>query len=276
MSQLAGTGKLSGVGALDALPTVNMLWIGDALGRIERLSIASWLAHGHDVRLHAYGSVAGVDRSVEVADANATLPYDAAIRLRHRSKGSFALASDCFRYRLQAAGAGLWSDSDVVCLRPVRIDGDCLYGMQDAREINGAVLYLDRDLPMLRELIDLFRDNAIPPWVPADIRRKLRFRRWLGLKVTPGHMPWGSYGPLAVTELAHKHGLFGLAQPQDVFYPLHCNSAHRLYDPAASLDEMLTPRSLTLHLWNEMLRDLRRAQPPTGSPLAELCKQFGV
>ena len=275
MSQPAGAGTLSRVGALNALPKVNMLWIGDTLARIEQLSIASWLAHGHEVRLHAYGQVAGVDSRVELADANAILSHDAVMRLRHRSKGSFALASDYFRYRLQIAGAGLWSDSDVVCLKPVGIDGECLYGMQDAREINGAVLYLHRDLPMLRELLGLFRDNAIPPWVPADIQRKLRFRRWFGLNVTPGHMPWGSYGPLALTELAHKYGLFGLAQPQDVFYPLHCNSAHRLYDPMASLDEILTPRSLTLHLWNEMLRDLRQTQPPDGSPLAELGKRFG-
>ncbi|RUW54340.1 hypothetical protein EOA32_06055 [Mesorhizobium sp. M1A.F.Ca.ET.072.01.1.1] len=58
-----------------AAPAVNMLWIGDRLGRVELLSIASWLACGHAVRLHVYKPVANVPAEVDVIDAELTVPF---------------------------------------------------------------------------------------------------------------------------------------------------------------------------------------------------------
>jgi hypothetical protein len=255
---------------------VNMLWIGDALGRIELLSIASWLAHGHAVRLHTYGSVANIPSGVEVADARMIAPYDRIAGLRHRETGSYSLAADYFRYRLQSAGMGLWSDLDVVCLKPVQVADDCLFGLQDDKLINCAVLYLPPGLAMTAELEGLFRDNFIPPWTRARPARKLRLKRLFGRRVSPGDLPWGTFGPNAVTELARKHGLSARARPRHVFYPLGYEDAHRVFDPAFSLQPLLREDTLTLHLWNEMLRNLRHTQPPPGSPLASLYARFGV
>ena len=39
------------------LPVINMLWIGPRFGPVERLSIVSFLAHGHAVKVHAYDAI---------------------------------------------------------------------------------------------------------------------------------------------------------------------------------------------------------------------------
>ncbi|MEW6634610.1 MAG: hypothetical protein AB1440_27355 [Pseudomonadota bacterium] len=259
-----------------AAPTVNMLWIGDQLGRIELLSVASWLSHGHPVRLHAYRPIANVPAGVELADGEATVPFAEMKRLRHRKTGSYALASDYFRYRLQLAGAGLWSDLDVVCLKPVELEGDCLFGLEDGSLINGAILHLGAALPITAELVGCFHANRVPPWTRMRRARKARLLRFLRLPVRPAILPWGTFGPDAITALAHKHRLFERARPRNVFYPLHFKRAKAVYDPAVSLESILHEETLTLHLWNEALRDLKHATPPSGSPLAKLYAQFGV
>lgn len=259
-----------------AAPAVNMLWIGDRLGRIELLSIASWLARRHAVRLHVYQTVANVPAKVDLVDGELTVPFAKMKRLRHRKTGSYALASDYFRYRLQLIAGGLWSDLDMVCLKPVNIEGDCLFGLEDETMINGAILYLKSDLPMTAELEGLFRTGYFPPWTRMRRARKARFKRFIGLPVRPADLPWGTFGPGALTALAHKHGLFERALPREVFYPLDFRQAQAIYDPAFSLDMILREETLTLHLWNEALRDLKRLPPPAGSPLAKLYAEFGV
>lgn len=257
-------------------PNINMLWIGGSLGRIEQLSVASWLSAGHAVRLHSYGPIEDVPAGVEMVDAKRTAAFETMQRLRHRTTGSFALASDYFRYRLQQNGAGLWSDLDVVCLEPVTIDGDVVFGLEDPNTVNGAVLYLKQGLPLTEGLGDLFVDNLIPRWVRRSRARKLKLKRFFGVRITPADLPWGTYGPSAISELAKQYGHFDSAKAPDVFYPLHYSEAHRLFDPTFSLDMVVTERTLTVHLWNEMLRDLKKAPPPAGSALQKLFARFGV
>jgi len=72
------------------------LWIGGELGAIERLSLRSFVAHGHPVALYSYGEVTGVPAGVELRDAAALLPHAMAMTLRY-ANGSFALFSNMFR-----------------------------------------------------------------------------------------------------------------------------------------------------------------------------------
>lgn len=255
---------------------VNMLWVGDALGRIEILSLTSWAASNYTVRLHAYGSIQNVPGFVELHDAAEIVSPETIQKLRHKKSGSFALASDFFRYKLQQQGGGLWSDLDVVCLKPIRIDEQVVFGLEDEHNINGAVLYLKNSLPITRELVDLFSNNLIPPWTRRSRARKLRLKRVFGLRFSPADLPWGTYGPVAITSLARKYGLFEAAKPKDVFYPLHYSVASRLYDPAFALETVITERTCTLHLWNEALKQFKGTSPPAGSPLAALFKEFGI
>ncbi len=259
-----------------SLTPVNMLWVGPSLGRIELLSIASFLSAGHKVKLHTYGGIANAPRQVETCDAALLMPFAEAEALRHRKTGSFALASDLFRYRLMAAGAGLWSDTDMVCLRPVDLAGSHIYGWESKRNINGALLYLAKDSPLLADLLNSFRASYVPPWL--SLKRALPFhaKRLLRQGFGPADLPWGAFGPRALTHLARRHGLAGQAQVREAFYPLPLRDALRIFEPGFVLPETDMQKAYAIHLWNEALGTLKATTPPPGSVLLDLCRRFGV
>src|SRR3954451_7190727 len=67
------------------------LWIGESLSAMERLSIASFLANGHEFDLYAYGQVSGLPAGTRLRDANEVLPRDCVFRYRdHPSYAGFA------------------------------------------------------------------------------------------------------------------------------------------------------------------------------------------
>src|SRR5688500_5218364 len=94
-----------------------MLWVGGRLSKLERLSIASFLAHGHTVRLFAYEPIDGAPAGTEVVDAREVMPERYVFRdPKGFNEGSFGGFSDGFRYKLLLDHGGLYCDADVVCL----------------------------------------------------------------------------------------------------------------------------------------------------------------
>jgi len=255
------------------LPQVVSLWIGSALGPIERLSLRSFVAQGHAVVLYTYGAVTGVPDGVEMRDAAAVMPQAQAMGLRYPN-GSFALVADLFRLELQRRALGLWVDTDVVALRPVDMAGDFVVGRESDRFLNNAVLQLASDSPVLADWIAATQDGRVPRWLPFHRAPKAYLRQALGARIHPSELPFGTFGPKAITALAAQHGLTGRAQPEPVFYPLHPRLAERLYDPTLRLASIVTDETRTIHLWNEKLRGLKGQVPPEGSILAELFRRY--
>src|SRR5262249_38674096 len=117
-----------------------MFWHGAPLSRMERLSIASFLHHGHSVDLYVYDEPANVPHGARLRDAGQILPRSAVFR--HKRSRSLAVFADWFRYRLLLVRGGIWVDADVVCLKPFDYPATELYAWQDERYINNAVLGL--------------------------------------------------------------------------------------------------------------------------------------
>lgn len=249
------------------------LWVGDSLGYIERLSLASFVANGHPTALYTYGDVSGMPEGVEVRDAAAVLPWAEA---QHYLQGSAALLADLFRLELQRQRLGLWVDTDVVCVRPVTIEGPFVAGRESNRFLNNAVLRLAPDAPILADWLAALRANRLPPWIRFGRAPLAYLRRLAGFSQLPSTMPHGTFGPKAITALAERYGLTSHAQPTDVFYPVHPRLAERLWDPTFKLADVVTERTLTVHLWNEKLRDLRKTAPPAGSILHELMTRYAI
>lgn len=256
-----------------ALVTVNMLWIGERLGVVERLSILSYLQQGHPVRLHVYGEVQDVPDGAELADANETMPFDMAMSLWiPLNGGSYALASDYFRMKLMQSGAGLWSDSDMICLCPIEVEGN-LFGLETDASINTAILRLDPDSPIVRDILAGFSPNHVPYWLPAA-----RQVRWWARKLTfrpfgATDFRWGTLGPRALTGLARRYGVDHLAAPVDVYYPLPLERWREAFEPGGCFDEFVTERSRTIHLWHSHIED---ATPPPSSAVGRLAARLGA
>lgn len=251
------------------------LWIGDSLGVIERLSLTSFVANGHPTALYVYGDVSGVPRGVELRDAEPILSKSMAMANRY-ANGSFALFSNMFRMELQKRALGMWIDADVVCYRPLTIDGPFVAGRESDRFLNGAILKLAPESPMLADWLAIAESGRVPDWIPFHKAPTAYLRQWAGRRVLPPQLPHGTFGPKSITALAERHGLTGAAQPEDVFYPVHPRMAERLWDPTFKLADVVTERTLAIHLWNEKLRELKKIVPPEGSIMAELLARYPV
>jgi hypothetical protein len=98
------------------------LWIGTELSALERLSIASFLEHGHEYHLYVYGDVRNVPEGTTIKDGGEILP--ASLIFQYREHKSFSAFANFFRYKLLLENGGWWVDADTICLRPFDVDRD--------------------------------------------------------------------------------------------------------------------------------------------------------
>jgi hypothetical protein len=247
-----------------------MLWIGSSLGSVERACMRSVLRQGHELSLYCYAPPTGVPGGVALRDAAEIAPESGIVR--HRG-GSAALFANLFRYRLQQEGRGIWLDCDVYLLAPIGGADEHLFGEEAPGRINNAVLRLPPDSPLLPPLIALFDDKIVPPWLPLRARLAAGWRLARTGKAGLSQMPWGVAGPMAVTALAHEYGLSAQARPPEIFYPIPWQEAGWIRDPARRLEEMTTPRTVGLHLWNECIKAFKDEPAPPGSFLDRLHRE---
>ncbi len=259
------------------LPVINMFWTGERLQLLARLSMVSYLAAGHRVHLHCYQTVEDVPDGVTLVDAAETVEKSYATSLLGGRRGAPALLADYFRLNLLAKGEGIWSDADMVCLKPVRLDISApLFGRQDARTINNALLYLPAVSPIISDILAGFTPNVIPGWLNFNRKRQLWMKRLIGQKFGPTDHYWGTFGPQALTALARKHGVFDKAAPVEVFYPYDHTRALEVFAPNTDIAQFVTDETLCFHLWNEKLRDIRHERPASTSAIGQLLARYGL
>lgn len=245
----------------------NSLWIGPRLGVIERACLRSMLMQGHPVTLWCYDVPEGVPEGVALADAGTILPRETIIA--HRT-GSFALFANRFRYELQRRGLGLWLDCDVYLISPLTGLGDHVFGWTDPQEINTAVLRLPQPCPLIPQLLELFEERHVPPWLSP----RAKLAAWWRLQRTGrsglAEMPWGSAGPTALTYLARRSGHASRALPKELFYPAHWRQADWIKDPGVRLEDVITSETRAVHLWNELIKGFKELPAPRGTFLERL------
>lgn len=236
------------------LPVIHALWIGRSLGVISRACLKSFLMRGHEVCLHVYGEVEDIPEGISLSDGNKIIPQ--ANIIKHTKTGSYALFSDLFRYRLLQQMPGVYVDCDVYCLKPIVVhDTGYIFGFEEDGRINGAVLAMPQDSPLLSRLLKAAADPFfVPPWYKKTKRRHLMCKKFLGLGKNIADMPWGVIGPDALTYFANQLELASLGQPIDIFYPVHYRCISQLLDARLGVGDVTTSRTLAVHLYNERLK----------------------
>lgn len=235
-----------------SLPEIHALWIGSHLSKISVACLSSFAAVGHRVILHVYDQPDNVPTCVETRDASMIAPREHITT--HQRTGSYALFSDIFRYRLLSQGADIYVDCDVYCVRPIP-RSDYVFGFEDNTNLNGAVLALPQDSELLATLASIAGNpHFIPPWLSTRRKRKLQMRKMLGFPQHVSQMQWGVLGPLALTHYTQHYKLECHASTPDVFYPIDYRRIELLLDPQLEIDDLITKRTLCIHLYNEALR----------------------
>ena len=246
------------------------LWIGDSIGPIERACMRSMLHQGHDVALYCYREVADVPDGVSLKDAEPILPRTS---IPDSWSDRSDLYSDWFRYLIQQRGLGTWLDLDVYLVAPLDMERPYLFGEYAPGKINGAVLRLPPDAPILAPLLEQFRTGLRIRSLPVLTQPQTLYRK---LRMGVSHLaksPFGSTGPFALTSLVPKYGLSSEALPIDVFYPMHWRSASWIIDASKRVEDVTTERTVAVHLWNEIIRKYKHSPAPGGSFLERLQKE---
>ncbi len=235
----------------DLPDTIQSLWIGNRLSRLEILSIRSFLANGHDYHLYVYSNVEGIPEGVTVKDANVILPE----ALVFRSHGSLSIFADWFRQELLHARGGYWVDTDMVCLKPLRFDDPVVIGKQDATRVCNALMRFPPQHPVTRILADLCRDpNMILSIDNAKEKRQKLVRKYL-LGNRREDVGWGeSSGPSGLTRMLKNHRLLKAAKPFYYFYPLHYSLWTCAFDQSFRDGLGFLSSSYCVHLWTEKIR----------------------
>jgi hypothetical protein len=252
-----------------------MFWHGPPLSRLEQLCMRSFVAHGHRVLLHVYDPPANVPDGVTLADAGKILPRERLFK--HAESGSFAIFADGFRYRLLLEQGGLWVDTDMVCLKPFDFASTEVFGWQDERTINNAVLGLPKGHRLAQWMSDVCEQpNRALPYDSVKMRRRKLLRQWL--PNSRGRMSWGETGPTGLTAAAQHLHCRGTALPFWYFYPISYANWHTVFDSSLRDNPGLIAASYGLHLWNEMSRRSpgfdKNGRFPPDSLFEQLCDRY--
>lgn len=206
------------------------LWVGAELSVMERLSVASFLAHGHEYHLYTYGRVRNVPAGAVVRDAGEILPESSVFQ--YRQVPSYAGFSNFFRYKLVSERGGWWADTDTVCLKPFDFTEEYVFSSET--------------IPGGREVINSGVFKA-----PAG-SGAMAYAWGVCRTKDPQQIVWGETGPRLMAEAVTRHGLEGYVQPSAVFCPVGYPDWDKVLEPGAGL--RFGRQTRAIHLWNERWR----------------------
>ncbi len=259
-----------------------MLWVEGPLSYLEQLCVKSFVDAGHEVTLYHYGPVQNVPEGTTLEHGDAILKRDDFIQ--HGRTGSLALFSDVFRYHLLTqSDRTIWADTDAYCVKPFETQTGHYYAWESGRHINGGVLGLPQDSPALAGLLEMSHDEyGIPEWFAGDVRQELQAKADAGNPVHCSEMPWGVWGPHAVTHYLRKSGEDSYALPREVLYPVPFKKRRHMVNPkhVDSVEAYLTDQTASIHLYGRRIRKFLASRPgglpDEGGLIDKLLKKHGV
>lgn len=155
--------KATGIEIDPDVSTVNGMWIGKKLSKIELLTIHSFLKYGYRFRLWLYEPLeTPLPKEVIIADANEIVPREKVFCYKNKNqfghgKGSVAGFSDIFRYKLLYEKGGWWTDMDITCLKSLDYDKPYFFRRHHELNVVGNVL----KCPAKSELMKRCYEEAI-------------------------------------------------------------------------------------------------------------------
>ncbi len=200
--------------------------------------MSSFMQCGHPLHLYIYGHVDAVPEGVTVLDGRSILPEERICRYAPAAgpgAGSLALFANLFRYALLARHGGIWSDCDMICLKPLEELSAVDYVI--------ATEYADPGRQVALANNCLIKAPAGSPFITEC--------NAIAMSADPEKVRWGDLGPTLMTVMVRKHALEHLISPPWRFSPLGWWEFPRLVEDT----ELQWPdATLALHCFNEMWR----------------------
>lgn len=160
---------------------INFLWIGNSIGKLEQLTLKSFLDNDHTPVLWLYDkNCTAIPEGTVKKDANEILPETRIFSYTGKGdcrEGSYGGFSDLFRYYLLKKIGGWYCDMDVTCLKSFKTIDDTPYVIRPHNkvEIVGNIIKTPANAPFLDECIQLTEalvNKQNDRWVkPVEILR---------------------------------------------------------------------------------------------------------
>lgn len=218
-----------------------MLWVGGPLSTLERLSISSFLRHGHPVRLFAYGDIPNLPAGATLEDAENIVPEKEVFTnpgaIGH---GGLSIFSNFFRYRLLLARGGIWADCDLVCVKPLLFAHTMEHFFASERMLNP----YEPDVKPWTWIQSCIL--KAPPGSPI-VARALAIAEQVNLSDSQ----WGSTGPRAVHSAVVEKEATKFVMVPEVFCPFGWWQVPEFVSRAIRL---VPEGAHTIHLFNEIWR----------------------
>ena len=246
---------------LKSLP-VHMLWITGELSRLARLSLASFLAEGYQVKLWSYAPLPLDVMGAERRDANDVVPAGGGDMV------NVAYLSNLFRYRLLAEWGGVWSDMDVVALGGAAIEAVRLVASEKRRPFRHREASATGE--GMTQVTNCFMANPKPK--PGDLWHRATDRV---AALNPEDRSWENVGPHLLTRLMLDdpgHGVT-ILPPESVDPVAWWNV------PGYFLEERDPPPSPFMHMYASIWarRGVDAEAPfPDHSLVGRLWRKFGL
>lgn len=205
------------------------LWVGDRLPVMQQLSVASFLANGHDFHLYAYSELANVPRGAVLKDAAEIIPQSEVFKNARFS--TFAAFSDFFRYKLLLDRGGWWADVDMVCLRPFEFEDPFVFSSEHELALEQTNTGVIKAPPG--------SDVIAYAWESCNKKDKAK-------------LAWDEVGPTLLREAVRKFGLQRFVRPAIAFCPLPSYLWKSVLSPSEQF--RFQASTFAIHLWHELWR----------------------
>lgn len=258
------------------ISTISSLWVGRPLSWIEQLSLRSFLAVGHKVKLYSYAPIEGVPQGIELADASEIFQPSQDLW----DNAGPSMVADLFRLHLMQKSEEVWVDTDMVALKPVTVsDSGFSIGYEKPDQvICNAVLRTPRDSASIKLLLDYVNDpHNKPQWLRPALRNKLGKVPKEKLLSQLYHTKRSSMGPIALAYALRQTGEVSEVRPQEAYYSVPWQFTDVLFNPYGGTEGWMSDETEAVHLWSHVLSGHhKRHQPHAESFIGKLQRELGV
>lgn len=240
------------------LPIVQGLWIGDSLSIMEQLCIKSYCYHGHEFHLYTYGEVKGVPEEAIIKDANAVIPESEIFT--YKNNGSYAGFANLFRYKLLLDKGDIWTDMDMVCLKPLTFERDLAFAAQKQPVLNQSklkttlksIFYRFVDIEK-RVDWDIYAINCCFMYCKPN-SEVMKYCYDFAEAQDNSNLSWGQTGPMLLTKAIKELDLFDFVEDTSSYCPIHLANWRQFIAADSQKYMPKVENAKAAHLWNEFWR----------------------
>jgi len=216
---------------------IQSLWIGDPLSFNEILCIMSYIGNGHEFHLYVYGDVKNIPRECIIKNANEIIPESQIFYYSDKQaisgKKVVTGFSNTFRYKLLYDKGGIWTDMDMICLKPITFTEPFVFSSeysptQQAQVVNVGFIKCPQGSSVVKYCYDVCQKKDTTKIV------------------------WGEIGPRLFGESVKKYNLSAFVKPYQTFCPIGIADIQNIITPKMKIN--VEPTWFGIHLWNEIWR----------------------